>query len=352
VKIAIVSGGTGGHIYPGIAIAEEIKKRDPLAQVLFIGSKEGLEKDIVAKKGYRLKLIRSRALLRKLSYKAVSSPFICGIGFFQALFILNTFSPKVLVSTGGYASLPAVLAAKLLSIPIFVCEQNVLPGMVNRFCAKIAKKVFLSFPDSLTYIKGEVVGNPVRPQIIAADAKEARQKLNLRTDKKVVLVMGGSQGSEKINQAVVASIPNLPQDVYVLHIVGHRDFCAVNSSISARDLNNYKAVAYIDDMAVVLAAADLVISRAGATAISEFLVRGLPMVLIPFPYAASDHQSLNANSISKMGAAIVIADSDFTAEKFIKLVSDSSINYAKMGKAAQALAKLDASERIVNSIYA
>ena len=344
MKIVIVSGGTGGHIYPGIAIAEEIKMRDTNASILFLGSEKGLEKELVAGKGYAIKLIKSR--------KTISSLFISLIGFFQALVILRGFSPKALIATGGYASLPAVLAAKVLRIPIVLHEQNVLPGTVNRLGQRLAEKVFLSFAESLKYIPGEVVGNPVRREILEAQKENARGKLNLPLDKKVILVMGGSQGSKKINETVISSLANLPADKHILHIVGARDFGWVNSYLKDRKINNYQAFPYVHEMGNILAAADIVISRAGATAIAEFLVRGLPMVLIPFPYAADNHQLLNAKAVADAGGAIIVDDRDFTPARFIELINDAALNYDKMSQAVKKLARPQAAKRIVSYIYA
>ncbi len=351
MKIAIVSGGTGGHIYPGIAIAQEIKRRDPHASILFLGSEEGMEKALIAREGYPIRLIRARAMLRRLSYKAVSAPFVCLIGFFQALRILKEFSPEVLVSTGGYASLPAALASRLLGIPVVLHEQNVLPGAVNRFCARFAKKVFLSFPGSLKYMKGEVSGNPVRRQILEAKRDAARKKFDLRHDDKVILIMGGSQGSKHINQTVLSSLSALPADTVVLHIIGNRDFGWASRFLEGKAIKNYRALPYLHDMGEALAAADLAVSRAGATAIAEFLARRVPMILIPFPFAAQDHQRLNAEAAAQSGAAVIIADKNFTPEKFIESVKDSLKRYDKMKDAQGPPGKPDAAERIAGFIY-
>jgi UDP-N-acetylglucosamine--N-acetylmuramyl-(pentapeptide) pyrophosphoryl-undecaprenol N-acetylglucosamine transferase len=352
VRIAIVSGGTGGHIYPGIAIAQAIKRRDPEAALLFLGSKEGLERELIAREGYNVRLIRARALLRKLSYQALSAPFVSTLGFFQSLKILKEFSANILISTGGYASLPAVLAAKALGIPVLLHEQNVLPGAVNRFCQRLSKRVFLSFPESQEYMEGEVVGNPVRTEIVQAQREYSRRKFGLDSCAKVVLVMGGSQGSRRINETVIASLSNLPAGLCVLHIIGNRDFGWVSRCLGEKKVGNYKPLPYLHEMADALAAADLVISRAGATAIAEFLVRGLPMVLVPFPYAAEDHQRMNAEAVAKEGGAVVIEDREFSLQKFIEIITDSSLDYDKMSKASRRLAKPDAAERIVDYIYA
>src|SRR3989339_1000790 len=168
MKIVIAAGGTGGHIYPGIAIAEEFLSRNPQNQILFIGSHDGLEKNLVTKEGYKIKLIFARGILRKLSYKAVSAPFLTFFGFFQSLYYLTLFGPKAVVLTGGYVSFPVACAAKLLGIKTVLHEQNVLPGFVNRMLSKIVNITTVSFEETLRYIKGFVVGNPVRRRIINA----------------------------------------------------------------------------------------------------------------------------------------------------------------------------------------
>ncbi|MBU1026215.1 MAG: undecaprenyldiphospho-muramoylpentapeptide beta-N-acetylglucosaminyltransferase [Candidatus Margulisbacteria bacterium] len=352
MRIVIVSGGTGGHIYPGLAVAQEIKRRDKNSIIYFIGSHEGMEKDLVEREGFPIQLIYSRALLRKLSYKAISAPFVCLVGFFQAFSVLRRVKPKYLVATGGYASLPVILAARCKRIPVILLEQNAFPGAVNRLCRAFAQEAFLTFKESGKYIKGEVVGNPVRRQIIEADRESARRKLNLDDQQKLILIMGGSQGSKRMNEAVVNALDQLPPGNKIFHIVGVRDFAWVSQKLAGKELINYQSLAYVHNIADYLAAADLVISRAGATAIAEFLVLGLPMILVPFPYAAGDHQRLNAKSIAEAGAAIVVEDSDFTPDKFLSIISDFPSNYGRMKESAKKIAKPDAAERIVDFIYA
>lgn len=347
LKITIVAGGTGGHIYPGIAIAEEIRARFPQAEILFLGSTEGLEQELVARAGFDIRLIRARALLRKLSYKALTAPFVSAWGFFQALGILRSFRPQALVSTGGYASLAAAVAARLLGIPVYVHEQNVLPGVTNKLCFRLARLVFLSFDESLAYHSGQVVGNPVRREILLADREAARKKLGLAAGKKLLLIMGGSQGARSINRAVTAALPRLGGDDWVIiHSIGARDF-------APGDLPGYpfyRPFAYLYNMGEVLAAADLVISRAGATAIAEFAARGLPMVLVPFPYSAEGHQELNARAVADHGAGLMIRDADFTPARFQQLLGDKSLDLHKMSAAARRLARPQAAREIVNSI--
>ena len=351
MKIAITSGGTGGHIYPGIAIADQIVRKFPQAEILFIGSEEGLERELVAKAGYRISLVKSRALLRKISYQAFSAPFITAVGFFQALIKLRNFSPRALVSTGGYASLPIVMAAKLLNIPIYLHEQNVLPGVTNRFCFRFAKIIFLSFDRSTQYVRGSVVGNPVRREIIEAERTIARKKLGYSDSDKVVLIIGGSQGARTINQAVISLLPQVKiPELKILHIAGKRDRALMEQLLGSAKYDFYQRVDYLYNISDVLAAADLVISRAGATAIAEFLVRGLPMVLIPFPYSAEGHQELNADVVVEAGAAIKINDRDLTAGKLMEVLSINKFDLSRMSSNGVKLSHPRAAEEIVNAI--
>ncbi len=329
MKLVIVAGGTGGHIYPGLALAEEFLKKNGQTELLFVGTENGLEKELIAREGYQLKLIKGRTILNSL------------FGVVQALKILRRFRPQVLVSTGGYASLPVVVAAWLIKIPVFLLEQNVLPGRTNRLCRRLARQLFLSFAESLKYIDGLVTGNPVR-RIISETVRPAAG------DTRTVLVMGGSQGARRLNEAVLVAKRSLPPGIRLIHLVGKRDFGFFQIESAA----NYLPIPYANNINDYLAQADLVISRAGATAIAEFLVMGLPMVLIPYPFAADGHQSLNAQAVEAAGAARVILDAEFNGAKLLEIIKAEPATYAKMSQAARRLGRPDAAARIVNEIYA
>ncbi|MGB9613093.1 MAG: undecaprenyldiphospho-muramoylpentapeptide beta-N-acetylglucosaminyltransferase [Candidatus Margulisiibacteriota bacterium] len=361
MKIAIVAGGTGGHIYPGLALACELRKIKPEIEILFLGSEEGLEKELVPRENFKIKIIKARALLRKFSYRSVSAPFVSVIGFFQALRILYSFHPSFLVSFGGYVSFPVVAAAKLLGIPILIHEQNVLPGIVNRLLARWARQVFLSFEESKKYfsfdqLKGYVVGNPIRPEIVSANREDSRKALGFTTSDFVVLVMGGSQGARKINEVLLASLPLIEESnlshLKILHIVGKRDISWIDEALATKSYPFYKKVDYLYNVAGALAAADLVVSRAGATAIAEFLARGLPMILIPFPYSAENHQKLNARVVAEHGAAVVIENDQFTKEKLFSIICELKPRLKELEKAAKKMAKLDAARKIADWIFA
>lgn len=330
-RIAIVAAGTGGHIYPGVAVAAALREIKPAVEVLFIGTDKGLEKELVTKADWPIKLVRPEIVL----------------SFFQALVIFCSFRPQALLSTGGLASLPVVLAAKVLGIPVFIQEQNVLPGVTNRYCAKLAKEVFLSWPESLKYLRGTVTGNPVRPEIINAQRAAARDALHINGTKKVILIMGGSQGARRINQTIFDSLTSIDGDRWeIFHLIGQRDFGA--RSLPAYPF--YHPLAYLYNVGEILAAADLVVSRAGASAIAEFTARGLPMILIPYPFAAEHHQELNAAVASVAGAALVVNNDKFNPASFISALADAESELPAMGAAARLLGRPEAAKIIVERI--
>ena len=354
MRIAIVAGGTGGHIYPGIALADEFMSREPRAEIVFLGGAEGLESELVARAGYRLELIRARALTRKLSYQALSAPFISLLGFFQALAVLKRFAPRALVSTGGYASLPVVAAAKLLGIPIYLQEQNLLPGFTNRLYRRWARQIFLSFEGTKKYMDGVVTGNPVRREILAADRAQSRRALGYGPDDKVVFIMGGSQGARSLNLTVVGALPLISpaSGVKIIHVVGKRDAGLVAAALGGRQYAFYQRVEYLYNVSERLAAADLAVSRAGATAIAEFTALGLPMVLVPFPFSAAGHQELNAELVAAAGAGWRVKNEDFTSEKFAALASGDGLDLKTAGAAAKRLGHPQAARQIVDLILA
>ncbi|NQU17380.1 MAG: undecaprenyldiphospho-muramoylpentapeptide beta-N-acetylglucosaminyltransferase [Candidatus Saganbacteria bacterium] len=338
MRIIIAAGGTGGHIYPGIALAEELKLKDDKNEILFIGSKDGLEKNLV---NFPIKLINARGLLRKLSWKALSAPFVTLCGFFEALGIIFRFRPDWIVAMGGYVALPVVFAARICSVPVLLHEQNVLPGITNRICSRIAKIVTLSFSESLKYIKGIVTGNPVRRQILAVSHRESKRFS--------VLIVGGSQGSRTLNYAVIAMLDKfVDSGVDIIHVCGERDY----PELPKKEYPFYKLISYMYNIEEGLSQADLVVSRAGATAISEILAAGRPSVLIPFPYSSEGHQELNAMAVVVCGAALILHDQeiDKLAAMIKELASDKE-RLIRMKKAALDHSFIDSASRIVKLLY-
>ena len=344
MKVVIAAGGTGGHIYPGIAIAEELKARDPGNQVIFIGGRGGLEEELIKKEGFEIKTIAARGLLRKLSYKAISAPFVELKGFFDALSILRRFRPEGVIVTGGYVSFPVIAAAKLLRIPVLLHEQNTLPGFTNRFWSSFVDVVTLSFDITQKYIKGTVTGNPVRRRL-----REAKRRPH---DKKTLLIWGGSQGARSINQAAISALPKLAK-WEVIHVTGERDFEMVSDRVDRTTYPFYRIYPYVYNVEELLLQADLVVSRAGATAIFEMLAMGLPAILIPFPYSAEGHQDLNAKVVSDSGAAMVLDQKNIDKlPGLIEQLMNSESKLGEMSRNAKKIYKPEAAGKIVNLLYA
>jgi UDP-N-acetylglucosamine--N-acetylmuramyl-(pentapeptide) pyrophosphoryl-undecaprenol N-acetylglucosamine transferase len=344
MKVVIAAGGSGGHIYPGIAMAEELKARDPGNQVIFIGGRGGLEEELIKKEGFEIKTIAARGLLRKLSYKAISAPFVELKGFFDALSFLRKFRPAGVIVTGGYVSFPVIAAAKLLRIPVLLHEQNTLPGFTNRFWSSLVDVVTLSFEITQKYIKGTVTGNPVRRRL-----REAKRKSH---DKKTLLIWGGSQGARSINCAIISDLDKLAK-WEVIHVTGERDFEMVSDRVDRTTYPFYRIFPYVYNVEDILAQADLVVSRAGATAIFEMLALGLPAILIPFPYSAEGHQDLNAKVISDSGAAMVLDQKNIDKlPQLIEQLMSSDSKLGEMSRNTKKIFKPEAAGKIVDLLYA
>jgi len=379
MKVAIVAGGTGGHIYPAIAVAEELQAGDINARILFIGSEGGIENDIIPRERFSLKTIKAKKIMRKFSFDLFKLPFTVFAGIVSSVKALKEFAPDVLLSTGGYVSFPAAVAAKLCGIPVVIHEQNTVPGFTNRICQLIAKKVAISYPVTSKYFwrrKTVLTGNPVRSKVVKAVKSVSRQKLNLDQKRRTLLVLGGSQGAHRINEAVTKLIDFFTaEDIQVIHLTGPKDYRWVLSQTESRVLNIEEAVPvvrgkgrqitlrkyrlyhpmpYMYNIWDGLAAADLVLCRAGATAIAELTSRGLPSIVIPFPYASEDHQKSNAHVLSRAGAAIVIDESFLSAEGLkdsIRSLFNNRSLLLKMSMASKSLYIGDSAKRIVDLLY-
>lgn len=379
MKAVIVGGGTGGHIYPGIAIAEELQKKSIENRILFIGSEDGLEKEVVSRERFSLKLIKSGKIMRRFSFRLFLVPFFVARGFFQARDILREFKPDIVVSTGGYVSFPVVLAAATLRLPILLHEQNTIPGLTNRICQIFARRITISYNSAVRYFRKKVTvftGNPVRREVLAAVRSVSRQKLALDQKRKTILIIGGSQGARKINEVAVELLDHfMSEGIQVVHVVGKRDHDWVSSRTANRIINIeseipsikgrkkqitiakyklYHLIPYMYNIWDGLAASDLVISRAGATVIAEITARGLPSIIIPFPYSAEGHQAHNARVLSEAGASIVIDDSKMSSgvlKEAIRSVLDDAGRSKSMSEASKKLSNPHAGERVVDIIY-
>ncbi|MGM0501657.1 MAG: undecaprenyldiphospho-muramoylpentapeptide beta-N-acetylglucosaminyltransferase [Bacillota bacterium] len=360
MRIIISGGGTGGHIYPGLAVARGLKARNQETEISFVGTADGLESDIVPKAGYDLKTIKAQGFTRRLSFQLVKAVAKTGVGVLESYGIIKNFKPDLVLGTGGYVCGPIVLAAALQNIPTMVHEQNAYPGLTNRLLAKVVDKVALSNPAAKKHFKAQdklvVTGNPVRPEILNKKEEVAYQELNLNPAKKTVLVFGGSRGAKSINQAVVAIYQQLAElDVQVLHITGKKDFERIAAKAKELGINNFdsgkiRIKSYLYNMEAALAVTDLVISRAGATGLAEITASGIAAILVPYPHATDNHQEHNARSLEEAGAAKVILDQDLTADKLWSAAKELLTQENKleaMGQASLALGEPQAAEKLI-----
>ena len=328
MRVILSGGGTGGHVYPAIAIANEIKSNNPDAEILFVGTRNGIESEIVPKYGYRLETVTVQGFKRKVDLENVKRVFKLMKGLHQTKKIVKTFKPDVVIGTGGYVSGPVLFNASMKKIPCVVHEQNSFPGVTNKILSKTVTKVLTSFEDSharfpeASQHKLKFVGNPVRQEILDADKTEARKKLGIDPDKKLVLCYGGSGGSSTINKAMKKVIKHMvKEDVAFIFATGKRFYDSFMEEIKDIKLNkDQRVMPYLEDMANGLAASDIVIGSAGAISLAEITALGKPSIIIPKAYTAENHQEYNAKSIEAKGAGIAILEKDLTPERLDKAV--------------------------------
>ena len=363
MKFILAGGGTGGHINPAIAIANEIKAHQPDAEFLFVANPGGMEDTLVPKAGYLVAHIKLAGFYRGLSpsnlahnLKTVSYLLSADS---KARKLLKEFQPDAVIGTGGYLCGPIVMEAQKLKIPTFLHEQNAFPGVTIKLLAKKADVIFLAFGEAKGHLPQgrhyEVVGNPVRQEFLHASRKEARKKLGL-DDAFTIFSVGGSSGANAINQMAADIMAWHCKEGKINHIHGFGKHGRENFPLMLKergiDLSQYpriQAREYIDDMALWTAAADLVISRAGAITISELEVAGKPSILVPYPYAAENHQYHNAKVLADHGAAILIEEKDYRKDELIAQISSLYQNPDKLealGRNAASLAACDTTERI------
>ena len=321
VKIVISGGGTGGHIFPAIAIADTLKKRFPQAEILFIGAKNRMEMDRVPKAGYSIEGLWISGFKRELSLDNLSFPFKLISSMIKARKILKRFKPDVVIGVGGFASGPTMKTAASLGIPIVIQEQNSYPGVTNKIVSKKASVICVAYENMEQWFpKDKIVltGNPLRNNIVSLDDKkdEARRYFNLKPDKKTILLVGGSQGALGINRGISAQIASFKEkDCQMIWQTGkHYYDQAVQEVIDNGLQDRIKCTVFIDRMDLAYAAADVVISRAGAMSISELSLLNKAVVFVPLPTAAEDHQTKNAMSLVNANAAIMVKNSETEKE--------------------------------------
>lgn len=364
-KILFATGGTGGHINPALAVAGYIRENYPKAEILFVGTADRMEAQLVPAAGYDFKTIEIQGFSRELNFEGLKHNIKTVNLLFksegQAKKIIEDFKPDVVIGFGGYVSGPVLSVAARMGIPTAVHEQNAFPGVTNKNLAKKVDVVMLTTPEAEKLLKPKnpcvVTGLPIRGEIISANKEFARAEMKLDS-RPLILSMGGSLGARAINEAVKYLILHRfeKKDCYYLHATGKAGASMIDDIGKDVDLNANPQIMlreYINDMDRCLAAADLVVCRAGASSLSEIQALGKPSILVPYPYAAENHQYYNAKTMSDRDAAILIEEKDFTGERLLseveKLFSKPE-RLKKMGENARAMAILDASQRITECV--
>lgn len=350
LNIVFAVGGTGGHLFPAIAIAQEFMARNFANHIVFLGTGKPIELSILSEYGFVSKKISAEGIKGRGLFRQTGAVLVLVRGFFQSIGILKSENPDLVVGMGSYSSAPVVLAAWLNRIPVVLCEQNVLPGIANRYLSRIADRICVSFKDTMGNLpksKIRFTGNPVRIEILQAAPKKKDMEGPF-----TVLILGGSQGAHGINMAVIEALENLRETgkIFFIHQTGDSDENIVKTAYEKKRIPG-DIRAFFKNMARIYAQADLVVCRAGATTVAEISALGKPAIFIPFPHAADDHQVLNARNLCAAGASEIIHEKDLTgellAEKILNLVKNRS-ELEKMAEISASLGHLDAAKNIVD----
>lgn len=358
----ITGGGTGGHIYPAIAIAEALRKDETTKDIYYIGNPNNLEYGIVKKTHFKFLPIKVSGMPRKIGWDFIKWGIELELANWKALYYLWRFKPDAILGTGGYVSAPALMASNLSKTPYMIHDCDAQPGMVSKFVAPMAKQVSLAFEDSASYIRSNNIsinGNPIREQFKTLTKEQARQNMNLE-NKTTITIMGGSQGAKSIDDATIQCLKQIFEkyDVQVIFQTGAKHY--ENTIKALEDVypefehnKNLVIKPYFDDMVTALKATDIAISRAGSLSLSEICACGIAPILIPYPYAAADHQRKNAKSLLNKNACLYLEDKETTGEtlleKLDELLSDPE-KLASIQANTRALAKLDATQTIVEQL--
>lgn len=362
MRVIVTGGGTGGHIYPALAIADKIKEKSPDSEILYVGNDIGLEKDIVPGSGYPMELVAAKWLDRSNVFKIFDTGFTTMKGVRQSLKIMKKFKPDVVIGTGGFVCVPVIYAGHKYGARCYLHEQNAYPGVANKTLEKFVNKVFMGFPEASHYFKEPakhvVTGNPVRERFSHVDRAESREKIGIPQDNFVIFSFGGSQGAEKINQVVFQLMKrvNGMEKVTLLFGTGSQYYDEIMEKIGSEKIDisdNIRIESYITEMDDYLAASDLIISRAGALSVAETCMCGRAAVLIPSPNVTGNHQYFNAKSVADRGGAVLIEEKDLTSELLIKEViklKEDPEKLKKMGEASYSCAPKNATDMIYENI--
>lgn len=357
-KVIISGGGSGGHIFPAIAIANRIKLEYPNAEILFIGAEGKMEMTKVPAAGYKIVGLWISGFQRRITYKNFTLPFKLIASLLKARKIIKRFNPDVVVGVGGYASAPTLKIASLLKIPTIIQEQNSFPGKTNKILSKTASKICVAYENLDRFFpadKIEITGNPVRSDVVKIDGVRTKgfDYFKLDPNKKTILVVGGSLGAKTLNESVVTYLKTLQEnDIQLIWQSGSYQYDEMVNRTSTIDMKGIVLTKFINNMELAYAAADVIVSRAGAIAISELCIIGKPVILVPSPNVAEDHQTKNAMALVEKNAALLVKDKEARGKlvpELLGLIKDD-VQQEQLSKNIKLKAIANADERIVNVI--
>ena len=363
MRVLISAGGTGGHIRPALAIALYLKEHRLADHILWIGGEKRLESELLPWQEFEIRQVKVQAFPRGFSSKWIGFAVKLLISFLQSFLILLQFRPNIVIGMGSFHSYPVVMVAFFLGIRSLICEQNVHLSLTNKLLSPYVSKIATSFPQTNRYLprriknKTQFIGNPICPEIITATRKEGIKRLNLDKDKFTILFLGGSQGAHNLNKAAIESIKLLDKEkirnnVQVIFITGKNDIEWVKKSLKFLRIKSL-AFSYLKEIQYAYAASNLVICRSGATTIAEITARGLPAILIPYPYATREHQYENGKVLQAKGAAHLLGEKNLTQEKLknliLNLIKDETL-LKKMGRQSKKLGRPQATQEVVRLI--
>jgi UDP-N-acetylglucosamine--N-acetylmuramyl-(pentapeptide) pyrophosphoryl-undecaprenol N-acetylglucosamine transferase len=352
-RVLIAAGGTGGHVFPGLALARTLKELEPAAEVRFAGTSRGIENRAVPAAGFPLDLLPVLPLSRRLALETVLAPFAAVAGTLAAWRLLRRHRIEAVAGMGGYITLPVAVAARLAGVPVVLHEQNAIPGIANRLAARLARRVALGLADAAeAFPAGRTVtiGNPVRPELARLDRNRLREvgrkELGLDGERATLFVFGGSQGARHLNQAVIAATPHWPRPerVQILHACGRRDEAEVREGwrAAAPEQRGLKVriEPFVERMDLAYAACDLALTRAGAMTVAELTAAGVPAIMVPLPHAAADHQAANARSVAAGGGAVVVRDQDLDGQRLAATAAPLLEDSERLSKMSLAMASM------------
>ncbi len=366
MKVIIAAAGTGGHINPGIAIANKIKEKEPDSEIIFIGTERGIENDLVPRAGYKLKTVDAYGISKKISVKTIKNNIKTIKGFSQAKKIIKEFSPDIVIGTGGYICGGAISSAYKLGIPTVIHESNAYPGKATKFLNKKLTKILLGFKDAEKFFDDKsklvVTGNPTKvkeEKISEEEKRKILQELGLTTTLPTILVFGGSQGAKAINDAMIPLIKEKKNDKYqIIWSVGPKQYDIIKEEFLKDDIDvdkikNTKIVPYIYNMSEIMNSIDVIVSRSGAMTITEISLVGKPAIFIPLPSMSANRQVDNAKVLEKLGAAKIILNEEVNSKNLSNAIDELLQNpeeLKQMGKRAKQIATYNVEEKIYDEI--